>query len=252
MRYRNQEIIAKIQGLRTALASMDQVKHSRQELPNLLAFLSKCQQEAAALQEWLASRGTEGEALTKKAALCCRDIDQLCRSAADRRAFQKYLRKLGSTLLQMQERTAQLKKEIVFLPYKADMWDSLESVWMAAQADPDCEARVIPIPYYSIQPDGSLGEMHYDGGEFPEGVPITSWQDYDVPEHRPDAIYIHNPYDACGFVIQIHPDFYADKLRQYTGHLVYIPYFVGINDWVDPHHCAYPGPVYVPPCHCRV
>ena len=36
--------------------------------------------------------------------------------------------------------------EVVFLPYKASMWDSLESVWMAADADEDCDAYVIPIP----------------------------------------------------------------------------------------------------------
>ena len=29
-----------------------------------------------------------------------------------------------------------VRKEVVFLPYKASMWDSLESIWMAAGADP--------------------------------------------------------------------------------------------------------------------
>ena len=38
-----------------------------------------------------------------------------------------------------------LRIEAVFLPYKASMWDSLESVWQAADADPDCDAYVIPI-----------------------------------------------------------------------------------------------------------
>lgn len=46
--------------------------------------------------------------------------------------------------------------EIVFLPYKASMWDSLESVWMAADADENCDAYVIPIPYYDRNPDGIL------------------------------------------------------------------------------------------------
>ena len=40
------------------------------------------------------------------------------------------------------------KKEVVFLPYKASMWDSLESVWMAAKEDEDYIARVMPIPYF--------------------------------------------------------------------------------------------------------
>ena len=32
------------------------------------------------------------------------------------------------------------------------MWDSLESVWQAADADPDCDAYVVPIPYYDTPP----------------------------------------------------------------------------------------------------
>ena len=39
-----------------------------------------------------------------------------------------------------------VRLEMVFLPYKASMWDSLESVWQAADADPACDAYVVPIP----------------------------------------------------------------------------------------------------------
>ena len=35
-----------------------------------------------------------------------------------------------------------IRIEAVFLPYKASMWDSLESVWEAADADPGCDAYV--------------------------------------------------------------------------------------------------------------
>ena len=37
--------------------------------------------------------------------------------------------------------------KVVFMPYKASMWDSLESVWMAADKDERCEALVVPITY---------------------------------------------------------------------------------------------------------
>ena len=60
------------------------------------------------------------------------------------------------------------KKEIVFLPYKASMWDSLESVYLAAKEDENCDAYVVPIPYYDKNADGSLGEMHYEGSEYPK------------------------------------------------------------------------------------
>lgn len=55
-----------------------------------------------------------------------------------------------------------VRVEAVFLPYNASMWDSLESVWQAADADPDCDAYVIPIPYFDKNPDGSFGQVHYE------------------------------------------------------------------------------------------
>lgn len=119
-----------------------------------------------------------------------------------------------------------LKREAVFLPYKASMWDSLESVWEAADADPDCDAYVIPIPYFDKNPDGSLREEHYEGDLFPENVPITHYSEYDFGKHHPDMIFIHNPYDYGNLVTTIHPFFYAENMKKVTDCLVYIPYFV--------------------------
>lgn len=118
-----------------------------------------------------------------------------------------------------------IRLEAVFLPYKASMWDSLESVWAAADADPDCDAYVIPIPYYEKNPDGSLGVEHYEGNEYPANVPITRYDQFDFEVHRPDMIYIHNPYDSYNFVTSVHPFFYSEHLKQFTECLVYIPYY---------------------------
>ncbi len=49
-----------------------------------------------------------------------------------------------------------IRKEIVFLPYKASMWDSLESVYLAAKEDEECDAYVIPVSYYNKLPGGRL------------------------------------------------------------------------------------------------
>ena len=68
-----------------------------------------------------------------------------------------------------------VRKEVVFLPYNASMWDSLESVWKAADEDPDCDAYVVPIPYLDKYPGGSFKEFHYEGNEYPEYVPITDY-----------------------------------------------------------------------------
>lgn len=117
------------------------------------------------------------------------------------------------------------RSEAVFLPYKASMWDSLESVWKAADADQDCDAYVIPIPYYDRNPDGSLKEMHYEGASYPEYVPIINYEEFDFHVHRPDMIFIHNPYDNMNYVTTVHPFFYSENLKKFTDCLVYIPYY---------------------------
>ncbi len=118
-----------------------------------------------------------------------------------------------------------VKIEAVFLPYKASMWDSFESVFEAAEADPNCDAYVIPIPYYDKNPDGSVREEHYEGDLFPKNVPITHFSEFDFGKHHPDMVFIHNPYDYGNLVTTIHPFFYADRLKTITDCLVYIPYF---------------------------
>jgi len=118
------------------------------------------------------------------------------------------------------------QREIVFLPYKASMWDSLESVWKEMDADPTVTAIVMPIPYYDKDPDGAFRQLHYEGMLFPIDVPVVSYQSYNIKERHPDAIYIHNPYDEANYVTSVHPDFYSSKLKEYTDELVYIPYFI--------------------------
>lgn len=118
-----------------------------------------------------------------------------------------------------------VKMEIVFFPYKASMWDSLESIYLAAEADPDCDAYCVPIPYYTLNPDHSFGEMHYEGSEYPENIRVTDWQAYNFEERKPDVIYIHNPYDNCNLVTSVPPRFYSPNLKKYTDTLVYVPYY---------------------------
>lgn len=142
--------------------------------------------------------------------------------------------------------------EVVFFPYKASMWDSLESVYLAAREDPDCDAYCVPIPYYDLNPDKSFGEFHDESREYPKGIEITGWQDYDFETRKPDMIFIHNPYDSWNSVTSVEPRFYASNLRKYTEKLVYIPYFVFHE--IHPtdqcridcmkHFCFLPGVIY--------
>lgn len=145
-----------------------------------------------------------------------------------------------------------VRKEVVFLPYKASMWDSLESVWKAADDDPDCDAYVVPIPYFDRNSDGSFGEKHYEGNLYPKYVPVTPYEEFDLEEHRPDMIFIHNPYDDYNMVTSVQPEYYSSELKNYTNELVYIPYFV-LSE-IDPdneeavqsiaHFCQVPAVIY--------
>jgi len=135
------------------------------------------------------------------------------------------------------------KKIIVFLPYKASMWDSLESIWKAAVENPDCEPYVVPIPYYDKLPNGRFGEMHYEGERFPKYVPVVPYQEFNLALEQPDVIFFHNPYDAFNHVTTVHPAFYSDKLKKYTKKLVYVPYYVSLNT-VTPESVTMPGAVF--------
>lgn len=119
-----------------------------------------------------------------------------------------------------------IRREIAFFPYKASMWDSLESVYFAAKEDPDCDAYCVPIPYFDLNADHSFGTMHYEGNEYPKNVEITDWQTYNLEERKPDMIFIHNPYDEWNLVTSVHPRYYARNLKESTNMLVYIPYFI--------------------------
>lgn len=144
------------------------------------------------------------------------------------------------------------KKEVVFLPYKAAMWDSLESIWMTARDDENSDAYVIPIPYYDVDENRNFKEMHYESTLYPEYVPITSYEEYNLEERHPDMIFIHNPYDEFNKVTSIDPAFYSSKIKDYTEKLVYIPYFVlgeinpGNQEAIDKmsHFCFLPGTMY--------
>ncbi len=167
----------------------------------------------------------------------------------------KIYKRLQKVLIQVENSVKNEIKprlEVVFLPYKASMWDSLESVWRAADADKNTDAYVIPIPYFDRNPDGSFKEEHYEGGQYPEYVPVIRYDEYDFEQRRPDVIYIHNAYDNWNMVTSVHPDFFSHNLMNYTERLVYIPYFV-LGE-IEPdnekaiesvkHFCFMPGIIY--------
>ena len=66
--------------------------------------------------------------------------------------------------------------EVVFLPYKASLWNSLEGFYMAAKEDTDCDVYCVPIPYYDLNKDRSFGEMHDEQQKYPKDIEVTAME----------------------------------------------------------------------------
>ena len=148
---------------------------------------------------------------------------------------------LGQVRREVEEVLPTDKIKICFLPYKASMWDCMESVWEAAAADGECEAKVVPMPYYERDDQGGIAKGCYDGNLFPSYVPVTPYRSYDLSKEQPDIIYIHNPYDGGNTVTTVHPDYFASNLKKYTDMLVYIPYYFLGNGPLPDCHLALPA-----------
>lgn len=217
-------------------------------IPVFAETLIDCQNAAVEVGNILESQKEPVENIVHILEDYCENLYQISVCLNDTKQCRKLTKKIHKQLLEIKNKvTYELpvgKKEVVFLPYKASMWDSLESVWKAVQEDERCEAYVVPIPYFDKNPDGSFGEMRYEGDQYPEYVPVVSWKEYDIQQRQPDIIFIHNPYDNFNYVTSIHPEFYSSKLRNYTDLLIYIPYFVAIDDNVPEHFCTAPGVLY--------
>ena len=234
----------------------DEIKKAieKRQFESALDILEQCQDAAIQLGTSIEECEGEGFVTVSYVEEFCEEIYQIHEAImengfADAISTHKKISKSLSKIEQSIRNDIPVKKIAIFLPYKASMWDSLESVWKAADADPDCDAIVMPIPYYDKNPDGSFADMHYEGEQFPDYVPITDYQNYDFAKRRPDMIFIHNPYDECNRVTSVHPFFYSGKLKNLTDQLVYIPYFV--LEEIDPknkmaiqgmrHFCTLPG-----------
>lgn len=104
-----------------------------------------------------------------------------------------------------------------FLPYKASMFDCMETVYLAAKAH-GLVADLVPLIYQTL-PD----EKWRDETEaFKQmGYETTSFLDF--TDRKYDYVVIHYPYDRNNIVTRLTPEECTDRLKQY-GQIVYIPY----------------------------
>ena len=218
--------------LKTLHAAQEETKNliEKERIPEARDMLVECQQAAVSIGSYIEQIEGEGH----QAVICLEEYCETVYNAYEELGRDDYsagriFRSLHKQLIQAESvirNEIPVKKEAVFFPYKASMWESLESVYLKLKADPEYDTYCVPIPYYDLNPDHSFGAMHYEGDLYPKNIEITDWQFYDFENRMPDEIYIHNGYDNCNLVTSVLPRFYSGNLKQYTDLLVYIPYFV--------------------------
>lgn len=125
--------------------------------------------------------------------------------------------------------------KIAFFPYKAEMWDSLESFFLAAKQDPDCDAYLVPIPYYEFDREKNRMVSRYDGARFPKEEDPIPFDRFDHTDGSVDIAYVHYPYDDHNLVTTVYPAYYSRELKKYVDTLVYAPYYVTAGFIEDGH-----------------
>ncbi len=199
-----------------------------------VSLLADCQNFALEIGEYIERLEGEGTQTVRLLEEYCEAAYFLSIDITNVKRLKELSEKLNQISDSVIEEFKPLKIEMVFFPYQLSMFDSFESVYQAAKADPCCDVYVVPIPWYDKLSNGAFGAMHYDGQQYPESISITAWWEYNLEERHPDVIFIHNPYDDKNFVTTVHPNYYSKKLREYTDLLCYIPYFVCDGD-VEEH-----------------
>lgn len=224
-----QEVLEFINSLHQAHMEIKEAlqQHNYDTVQNML---SECQDFAVTLGENIERLEGEEHITVSHVEEYCETLFRVFKEITDGEVNENKIYKILKRQLLNVENSVKndisVKTEVVFFPYKASMWDSLESVYLAAKEDTECDAYCVPIPYFDLNPDHSFGKMHYEGSEYPEGIEIIDWEKYNFEDRRPDVIYIHNPYDGCNLVTSVHPRYYSSNLKKYTDTLVYVPYYV--------------------------
>ena len=183
-----------------------------------MELLGQCQEGAVSLGDLIEKTEGEGFQTIPLLEVYCELVYQIHEEIAGGSTVNSNLvgKRLRKSLIPIENsvrNAIKARTEVVFFPYKASMWDSLESIWRAADADPDCDAYVVPIPYYDRKPDGSFDTCHYEGGELPAYVPVVHYDTYHIEEREPDVVYIHNPYDDVNYVTSVHPVYYSAHIK---------------------------------------
>ena len=150
------------------------------------------------------------------------------------------------------------RKEILFLPIGPDEWKGLAPIYDLEVKKDEAEIYVVPLPLLRKDPLGRVKMCAKDiedavhNEDYPDGLALTSWRNYDPATHCPERIYIQNPYDRLNKLLTVPPEFYAKNIRRYTDELIFVP-FSPTSEFEDKdmtdmyalkHYAVSPGVIY--------
>lgn len=162
------------------------------------------------------------DALQKETVDCKDDFiieKEILKRFENRTLILSYLEKLFQYL-----ENIQVKIKVAFMPYKASMWDSLNTIYESAVSDDMCDAQVIPLPYYEISQNENV--MQYEIAEFSKDINTIDYREYSLEVEMPDIIFIHNIYDKFNTITRLPEEYFTEQLKKYTSMLVYVPYHI--------------------------
>ena len=202
------------------------------------------QEAAIAIGGFLESSGENCDAIIHALEKYCEDVYQY--SIAEqipqkKENFKVMEDSINFIIDKIEKEIKEDKLDILFMPYKADMWTSLASIWEAAKKDSECQVKVMPIPYYDIGDVKNI-QFIYEGDRFPKEIEIIDYNNYSIEENHPDIIFIHNPYDGNNNLTRVPQYYYSSNVKNHTGMLIYSPYFTVGNYNSQVHDFMYETP----------
>ena len=229
-RKKKEQLISLMQEYEEAHTELERL-YQKGNLGACFELLTTCQETAVAIGEQIEEAEGSGTQIVQRIEEYCEDLYE-CHQAVAMQDPGRVLHSFSKLRTQWKEvektfqEEIQVILEIAFLPYKVSMWDSMESIYLAAKADPSCHTVVLPLPYYDRNSAYELTTKHDETNLFPSDLSCKSCEEYYLEVEQPDIIYIHNPYDGCNAVTSIDPRFYSNVLKKDCTKLVYVPYYV--------------------------
>lgn len=219
-----------------------QMQLDKREYAKVNAILADCQESAILIGNTIEQFQDDQQQIVRELEEYCEQLywinsslekGEYINGSDTRKALDKRIDKICKEV----KENIKVVLKVVFFPYKASMWTSLESIWRAAAADEQCEAKVVVIPYFTLDSNCNKTKLNYEASLFPKDVPIIHYNQYHVEQEHPDIIFIHNPYDDGNNVTRVPEQYYSYNLKQHTEQLIYSPY--GMMGYYSPQTGAF-------------